>query len=127
MAGGTSPNRGEAPSHGWVPGAASAGNTEGQLRAHLWLAGVASFADRRGCLEAAAQALALSNGAVSPDLRCNARGQVAYWNLLFRGWDDADAAASAAALEAARRGSDLTELAWHFSRRAFFQALSSRV
>jgi DNA-binding winged helix-turn-helix (wHTH) protein len=106
--------------------AASVGNAEGQLRAQLWLAGVASFVDRNGCLKAAAQALELSNGAVGPDLSCNARGQVAYWNLLFRGWHDADATASASALEAARRGSDLAPLAWHSSRHAFFQALASR-
>jgi hypothetical protein len=106
--------------------AASVGNVEAQLRAQLWLAGVASFTDRSGCLKAAAQALELSDGAVSQDLKCNARGQVAYWNLLFRGWREADAAASAAALEAARRSSDLGGLAWHSSRHAFFQALASR-
>src|SRR5262249_48260774 len=97
-----------------------------ELRAQLHLAGVTSFLDRSRCLKAAEEAVALCEGPVGDDLRCNALGQAAYWNLLFRGWRQDDAIASARALEAARRGADRSAVALHASRHAFFLALSSR-
>jgi hypothetical protein len=87
---------------------------------------VASFLDRARCLEAADQAVALCAHPIDPELRASARGQAAYWNLLFRGWDEADAIASANALDAARRGYDRASNALHASRHSYFQSLSSR-
>jgi len=101
------------------------GNVEGILQSQLRLAGVASFVDRDRCLQAADAALTLCTSSLDPDLRCNALGQVAYWNLLFRGWDERDRLASTAALEAARKSGDQASLALHAIRHSFFQALSS--
>jgi hypothetical protein len=101
------------------------GNVEGRLRSQLWLASVASFLDRDRCLQAAEAALTFCYSPVDPELRQNALGQVAYWNLLFRGWDERDRLASTAALEAARKSDDRTSLALHANRHSFFQALSS--
>jgi tetratricopeptide (TPR) repeat protein len=102
------------------------GNVECQLRARLWLAGVASFLDRARCLEQAREAVALCAHPVDSELRASAMGQAAYWNLLFRGWDEAGAIASANALDAARRGYDRAPNALHASRHSFFQSLASR-
>ena len=102
------------------------GNVDGRLRSQLWLASVASFLDRDRCLQAAEAALALCNSPVDPELRANALGQVAYWNLLFCGWDERDLLASTAALETARKSDDRASLALHAKRHSFFQALSSR-
>jgi tetratricopeptide (TPR) repeat protein len=106
--------------------ASQIGNVEWQLRARLWLAGVASFLDRARCLEEADQAIALCAHPIDSDLRASARGQAAYWNLLFRGWDEADAIASANALDAARRSYDRGSNALHASRHSYFQSLSSQ-
>jgi hypothetical protein len=76
-------------------------------------------------MRAVDQAVDLCPALPDEDLRTNALGQVAYWNLLFRGWDERDQAASEAAFNAARRSSDRSTIALHASRHAFFQALSS--
>ncbi|MBZ5725239.1 MAG: AAA family ATPase [Acidobacteriia bacterium] len=106
--------------------ARSMGYLEGRLRAQLWLASVTSFLDRDRCLRAADTALTLCNSSSDPELKCTALGQVAYWNLMLRGWDERDSRASAAALEAARTGEDRVVHALHASRHSFFQSLSSR-
>src|SRR5262249_52949451 len=103
------------------------GDVACQLKAQLWLAGVASFLDRDRCLSAVDTVIGLCKSGEAPsELRANALGQVAYWNLLFRGWDERDGITSAAALEAARKSNDPTLLALHASRHAFFQCLSSQ-
>jgi DNA-binding winged helix-turn-helix (wHTH) protein len=101
-------------------------SAEGQLRAQLWLASVASFLDRDRCLGAADTVLTLCESRVDPELRSNALGQVAYWNLLFRGWNERDVATSSDALDAARRSGDRSALALHATRHSYFLALSSR-
>ena len=63
-------------------------------------------------------------GAVAPELCVNARGQVASWKLLFERWDQADFAASAAALEAAGQGTDRSTLPLQANRHSFFLSLS---
>jgi DNA-binding winged helix-turn-helix (wHTH) protein len=106
--------------------AARAGNLDCMVSAQLWLASVLSWLDRARCLEAASAAMSLCSGEMNPQLRINVLGQTAYWNLLFRGWDKRDAAASAAALECAREANDRPAMALHASRHCFFQALSSQ-
>jgi tetratricopeptide (TPR) repeat protein len=49
---------------------------------------------------------------------------MAYWNLLFRGWSDHDAAASAAALEACRQRDAPSALALMAARHTYFLCLS---
>ena len=106
--------------------ARQAGNAEGQLRALLWLASVSSWLDRTRCLQAIERINELCAGEIAPELRVNAQGQVAYWNLLFKGWHPSDYAASAAALDAARKGSNRAALALQSNRHSFFQSLTSQ-
>jgi hypothetical protein len=106
--------------------ASAAGSMEDQLRALLWFASVTSWLDRTRCLEAVDRIKALCDAQPPPKLRVNALGQVAYWNLLFRGWDEADFAASTAALEAARRIGDRPALALQANRHSYFLSLASR-
>src|SRR5262249_38734177 len=84
---------------------------------------VASFLDRERCLQAADGALALCGEQIDPEIRSNALGQVAYWNLLFRRWDERDLLASIEALASTRRRNDLHALALHANRHAYFLAL----
>jgi hypothetical protein len=62
---------------------------------------------------------------VDDDLRTNVFGQVAYWNLLFRGWNEKDSLASSSALESALKAGDHAATALHTSRHSFFQSLSA--
>jgi DNA-binding winged helix-turn-helix (wHTH) protein len=101
------------------------GDYEAELRAQFWLASVTSWLDRTRCLKAVDAAIALCDTQPESEIRANALGHSAYWNLLFRGWTDHDAAASAAALDAARQRQDQAFIALHANRHAFFQALSS--
>jgi hypothetical protein len=102
------------------------GSRQCQLRAQLWLASVRSWLDRDGCLNAVDMAVRLCETGVDADSRVSAMAGAAYWNLLFRGWSESDAQASAAGIEAARRSGDRIALALHANRHAFFQSLSSR-
>jgi hypothetical protein len=106
--------------------ARAASSVEGQLRALLWFASVTSWLDRTRCLEAVDRIKALCDARPPHEWRVNAIGQVAYWNLLFRGWDEADFAASAAALEAARRNGDRPALALQANRHSYFLSLASK-
>jgi len=106
--------------------AREAGNVAGQLRALLCFASVSSWLDRAGCLAAIDEIRDLCAGEIDPMLRVNALGQVAYFNLLFRGWEEADFTASARALASARQGSDRPALALQCNRHSFFQSLSSQ-
>jgi DNA-binding winged helix-turn-helix (wHTH) protein len=103
-----------------------AGDSETQLRAQLSLAGVTSWSDRSRCLRAVDMAAALAGSRVTPESSVSASGHIAYWNLLFHGWREEDARASAAGLELARGGPDRAGLALHATRHAFFLALSSQ-
>jgi len=107
--------------------ARAAGSMEDQLRALLWFASVTSWLDRTRCLEAVDRINALCEAQPPPELRVNALGQVAYWNLLFRGWDEADFAASGAALEAARRSGDRPALALQANRHSYFLSLGRAI
>jgi DNA-binding winged helix-turn-helix (wHTH) protein len=103
-----------------------AGSAEGQLRALLWFASVSSWLNRTGCLAAIDKVRDLCTGQIDSRLRVNALGQVSYFNLLFRGWEEADFTASASALESARHGSDRPALALQCNRHSFFECLSSQ-
>ena len=106
--------------------ARQASSVEGQLRALLWYASVSSWLDRADCLKAIEKIKELCKGQISPDLRVNAQGQVAYFNLLFHGWAQEDYSASALALEAARNSSNRAALALECNRHSFFQSLASQ-
>lgn len=97
-----------------------------RLRALQWYASVSSWLDRARCLQSIDKIRELCAGELVPQLRVIALGQVGYWNLLFKGWDEADYVASAAAFEAAREGSDRPALALQSNRHSFFQSLSSQ-
>ena len=99
--------------------ARDAGETGLQIRAQLWLASVLSWVNRERCLDAANTATLLCTSELPPQLVQNVQGQAAYWNLLFRRWDERDAVASAAALEAARQSGDRGALALQASRHSF--------
>ena len=58
-------------------------------------------------------------------LRAHALGHAAYWNLLFRGWRERDAAACEEAIRMARRTGDRDMLTFHTARLSFFQSLRS--
>jgi DNA-binding winged helix-turn-helix (wHTH) protein/tetratricopeptide (TPR) repeat protein len=97
-----------------------------ELRARLWRASVLSWINRAGCLENVDRAMELCPRVDDPLSLGSVRGQVAYWNLLFRGWDARDLTASAQAVDVVRASSDLALLSLHAGRHVFFLCLAGR-
>jgi DNA-binding winged helix-turn-helix (wHTH) protein len=101
------------------------GDRRSELRAQLWLASVLSWVDRAGCLHSVDHAIEISRFVDDPLMIASLQGQVAYWNLLFRGWTEADKQASSASIEEIRKRGDLALLSLHSGRYAFFLCLDS--
>ena len=100
-------------------------DAEREVRALFLLASALSWIDREASLETAAAfvALAADNGDVA--LIAEARSWSAYWSLLWVGFDDADARASAESIVALRRGAPESVLGTHLARHAAFACLCS--
>ncbi len=92
-----------------------------EVRALLHEAAALSWINREGSLEAAGQALALSDRLPDGPLRAITRGHVAFGRLLSSGWSDDDARACGDALEAARVAGDRRALSLNVSRQAYVE------
>ena len=102
------------------------GDSRKRLNAEIWLASVLSWLDRERCLECIGRIAALADTESDPLLKASARGQVAYWNLLYNGWDEKDVEVSAEALHAAEAAGDRPLAALLGARHTYFLALQSR-
>jgi DNA-binding winged helix-turn-helix (wHTH) protein/tetratricopeptide (TPR) repeat protein len=105
--------------------AQQAGLIEDEIRARFYLASALSWVDRQRCLAVMEQTVELSQRLDNPLLQAQARGWAGYWNLLWCGWSDEAARASAEAVAAARQAGDRALLGIHVSRHAYFLALRS--
>jgi DNA-binding winged helix-turn-helix (wHTH) protein/tetratricopeptide (TPR) repeat protein len=108
-----------------VQKAIQCGELRAQITAQQSLAGVLSWFDRERCLAWVDRTKALPAESLDTPDKAIMRGHVAYWNLLFRGWSDDDAAASAAALEACRQRDAPSSLALTAARHSYFLCLSA--
>jgi DNA-binding winged helix-turn-helix (wHTH) protein len=102
------------------------GLAEQEAGARLYLASALSWGDRAGCLAAVDGAVALLPRLAEGVQRAHVRGWAGYWNLLWRGWDDADARACEEATAAARQAGDPSALGEHVGRYSYFLSLRSR-
>lgn len=96
------------------------------MRALTYQASVLSWLDRDRCLSTAERALQVGRSLSDPLLRAHAEGYYSYWHLLYEEWRDEDAAASARAIEAARKAGHRELLSFHVCRHSYFLGLQSR-
>ncbi|APZ96601.1 AAA family ATPase [Fuerstiella marisgermanici] len=101
------------------------GKVAEQANAQFCLASVFSWVDRQKCLDAAVRANQLAERLDSGLHQKHLRGWWAYWNLLWEGWTEGDAAASSAAISAARKLNDREMLCLHLSRSGCFHLVLS--
>lgn len=96
-----------------------------ELTAHDYRASINSWVDRDSCLAASDAALALVPKIVDGRRQADARGRSAYWNLLWRDWNNGDAAAIATAVDVARTAGDRSNFAHHAVRHCLILAMTS--
>lgn len=108
-----------------VAGAREDGRPRDEARGLFYLGSALFWFDRERFEASADRALELSHLLQDDLLRAHAGGYAAYWHLLLKGWDDQDAAASSAAVAAARGAGDRRLLGLHLVRHAYFRCLQS--
>jgi DNA-binding winged helix-turn-helix (wHTH) protein/tetratricopeptide (TPR) repeat protein len=102
------------------------GHLDAQLRALLQEAGTLIWIDRERSVAAAEQAVELSHELPDEFLRTQARGALAFGNLLSRGWRQEDVGACLEAMAAARQVGDRAALSLFVARAAYLQCHQSQ-